>query len=540
MTDTTLSTENLLNALGIAVVVTENDRIAYMSLAARDILLPAGSKAQTHVEQLSDFFVDNDPRHQILEFMHCKSDQWTSEKKLLKAGNGAAAPVIIRGLLLDASQNRVLYSLDWYGFNPKRLGVDTMSMVVEYSPVSIAVTDLNGRILYVNQKFEEQSGYSKGEVINQHSSMLKSGFHTPAFYAELWQTIRNNQVWKGQLLNRKKDGKLFWELVTIQPIEGFSGTIEYFVAIKEDVTEKKALEEAIQLKTRTLEETIQLLKNAQAQMLQQEKMASVGQLAAGVAHEINNPLGFITSNISTLAGYVKDLWSYVDQVKAFAIAEDEKNDGKFVQWVEEKEKAFNVDYIREDFSELLADVTTGLDRVGKIVQGLRNFSRIDQVNEMTEYDLNEGVATTLLLVNNELKYDAQIVTHFASNIPQVNANGGQINQVILNILLNAVQAIRENKKENEIGLIDVYTDFMNGYVFLRVSDTGPGVPESVLDRVFEPFFTTKPAGFGTGLGLSICYDIIVNKHQGYIHINNNTDIGATVEMGLPLNLSSER
>ncbi len=278
------------------------------------------------------------------------------------------------------------------------------------------------------------------------------------------------------------------------------------------------------------------LQDAHNQLIQQEKLASVGHLAAGVAHEINNPLGFVTSNINTLRKYtgkyrmITELAiNFVNTVQLEDLNPDTQ--GAF-RAMRDYLKKSDFDFINDDLDELYKDTTEGLDRVGKIVKGLRNFSRIDQVDEMSVYNLNEGIENTLIISRSEIKYAAEVQLEL-QEIPDITASGGQINQVILNLLLNAVSAVK-SKFEQGLGLIILKTWTDAGFVHMTITDNGTGISPEHINRIFNPFFTTKAVGEGTGLGLSISYDIIVNKHYGDIRVRSTPGEGTEFHITLPV------
>jgi PAS domain S-box-containing protein len=527
-----------IELLELAVIVAIKDKIEYISAMAAEMLMIDKALIAEGVF-FSDLFIAEDPRHPIVHIIPLDTDTWSTGVKTLRKNGLINQHMVIRGLILDRARDKVIYTLDFAGFNPKRRQSDIMTTVVASSPVSIMITDLRGIIVYVNDKFEEWTGYTKEEAIGYTPAILKSGVHPRRFYDALWQTIRCGAIWKGVFYNKKKDGHFIWEEASIQPLKGYSGRIEYYLAIKEDITERKHLEEELQDKNTSLLQALKILQDTQAQMIQQEKMASVGQLAAGVAHEINNPLGFITSNVSTLADYVIKMRHYITNLEEMILEEKQENLSARSDRLKSFQKQDHISLISEDIMDLLSDVESGLERVGKIVQGLRNFSRIDQMSELANYDLNEGISTTLLVANNEIKYDAEVHCILTDDLPLVMANGGQINQVILNLLLNAVQAVRESKINGTLGTITIETFRSAEYATLRISDDGPGMSVNTLNRLFEPFYTTKPPGLGTGLGLSICYDIVVHKHKGILKASNNVDKGANFEMSLPIGLGGE-
>ncbi len=263
------------------------------------------------------------------------------------------------------------------------------------------------------------------------------------------------------------------------------------------------------------------LKQSQVQLLQSEKLASVGQLVAGVAHEINNPVGFVMSNCDTISRYMERISEILKLYAAGAPATR----------IAERKKELKIDFIMEDLSSLLKENREGLERIGSIVKNLRDFSRIDEKREMTETDINTCLKDSLMIANNEIKYHADVKTDFGT-IDPVLCNAGEINQVFLNILVNAAQAIKEQSRSDR-GHISVRTWQDDKSVFCEIGDDGPGMPENVQKRIFEPFFTTKEVGKGTGLGLSISYDIIVNKHKGAISVDSEVGKGTRFFLMLP-------
>lgn len=274
--------------------------------------------------------------------------------------------------------------------------------------------------------------------------------------------------------------------------------------------------------TTALEEANRQLKATQSQMLQQEKMASIGQLAAGVAHEINNPMGFITSNLNTLGKYLEKLQTF-DQQQATQLTEllNEEQKGAYQQ---QRRKA-KVDRVFEDIPELLDESLDGARRVRDIVQNLKTFSRVDQA-ATCEANLNDCIDSTLKIVWNEIKYKAEVKKEFG-DLPLLKCHPQQLNQVFMNVLVNAAHAI------NDRGEISISTRQEQEEVVVAISDNGCGIPAEVKDRIFEPFFTTKAVGKGTGLGMSIAYEII-QTHGGQIEIDSQVGVGTTFTIRFPL------
>jgi len=264
------------------------------------------------------------------------------------------------------------------------------------------------------------------------------------------------------------------------------------------------------------------LKKTHAHMLQQEKMASIGQLAAGVAHEINNPIGFISSNLGTLNKYILRLLEFVDFVDSSQQGPGEKNRDQ----IQTKREELKVDFMINDINDLIKESLQGTERVKKIVQDLKSFSRTDK-NECEIADINDILESTINMVWNEIKYKATLQRKFEA-LPLTRCNPQQLNQVFVNLLINAAQAIEDH------GEITVKTWLSANKIFIAISDTGCGIPSRLTTRLFEPFFTTKEVGKGTGLGLSIAYEIIAQKHNGNIMVTSEEGKGTTFTVQIPV------
>ena len=264
------------------------------------------------------------------------------------------------------------------------------------------------------------------------------------------------------------------------------------------------------------------LKNAQEQAIQSEKLASIGQLAAGVAHEINNPIGYVNSNLVTLQGYVSKLLGAIGAYAAVA----RQSGAAMAAQSEEIRRRIDIDYLAVDVPMLITESRDGIDRVCKIIRDLKDFSRRDRGEAWAPADVHQLLESTLNIVSNQLKYKAGIVKTFA-DLPLIECLPSELNQVFLNVLMNAGQAIKER------GMITVSTGQAGDKIWVAVGDDGEGIPEDVLPRIFDPFFTTKPVGSGTGLGLSISYGIVI-KHHGNIEITSVPDQGTLVRIELPI------
>jgi two-component system NtrC family sensor kinase len=324
---------------------------------------------------------------------------------------------------------------------------------------------------------------------------------------------------------RTKTGEWRWILDRGQVAERrLDGTPVRMAGTHLDITDRKQAEEELRSMNNELERLVQeeVQKNREKDtfMLQQDKMASIGQLAAGVAHEINNPMGFIISNLGTLEAYIKQLLHYLE-------AADNAVQTEKTSELAALKETLDIEYVLGDIGPLLHESQEGADRVKQIVQDLKDFARVDEAT-IKSTDLNQCVRSTINIVRNELKYVAQLDLQLGE-IPLVMCNPQQINQVITNLLVNAAQAIEGH------GTISVMTWQDGDQAILTVADTGKGISQEVIQRIFEPFFTTKPVGKGTGLGLTISYDM-VRKNGGEISVESELGKGTTFTVRLPLQI----
>ncbi len=264
------------------------------------------------------------------------------------------------------------------------------------------------------------------------------------------------------------------------------------------------------------------LKRAQTQLLQQDNMASIGQLAAGMAHEINNPIGFVNSNLGTMRRYIDSLFKLLGFYEASEDELLEENRAAITDLKQEIDFAF----LREDMSNLLTESMDGLQRVKHIVQDLQDFAHVSESDKQWA-NLERGLDSALNVARNELKCKAEVIKEYAG-ISEIECHPSQLNQAFMNLLINADQAIKDH------GEIRIATRKDADSVRIAISDTGCGIPPENLKRIFDPFFTTKDIGKGTGLGLAIAYDIVVNKHGGCIDVMSEVGVGTTFTIVLPI------
>jgi signal transduction histidine kinase len=300
--------------------------------------------------------------------------------------------------------------------------------------------------------------------------------------------------------------------------------------LKSEISERQQ----VQIK---LQDTIKELQETQIQLIQTEKMSSLGQLVAGVAHEINNPVSFIFGNINYVDQYTQDLLELLHLYQRHCVESNEI--------IEQKVEEIDLEFLAEDLPKTLSSMKMGANRISEIVRSLRNFSRLDEA-EMKAVDIHEGIDSTLLILQSRLKLKSErpeikIIKEYG-NLPLVNCYAGQLNQVFMNIINNAIDALDEHDTKRSIeeihdapSTIIITTKMSSDHaIAVKIADNGSGIPETVKAKLFNPFFTTKPVGKGTGLGLSISYQIITEKHKGTIQCVSELGLGTEFWIEIPL------
>lgn len=297
------------------------------------------------------------------------------------------------------------------------------------------------------------------------------------------------------------------------------------------VLERKVQErtEELQNANNTLNVTLTNLKDTQSQLVDAEKMAALGQLTAGIAHEINNPINFVTSNIKPLELDINDLKEIITRYEEIDFDGDLKAQ---IEEIENFKKQIDLGFVNNEISSLLSGISEGAKRTAEIIRSLRNFSRVDET-DMKPIDLNEGLQSTLVLVRNNLPDNLTVIKEFG-NLPKVECLPGKINQVFMNLVSNAIQAIKTKTVQSEEEFLTIKTWYADQQVKISIKDSGIGMTEEVKHRIFEPFFTTKDIGEGTGLGLSIVFSII-EKHKGHIEVISKVGEGTEFILTLSVN-----
>ena len=411
----------------------------------------------------------------------------------------------------------------------------------DQAAVGIAHVELNGKFLRINQKFCDLLGYTQEEMLVRTFQDIT---HPNELEADL--TYRR-QVLSGEIqmfsLEKRyitRRGDILWVNVTISVRRSSSGKPKYFISVVQDISDRKQAEEALRqsesqlrVKNQQLQQTLCQLKQTQAQLIQNEKMISLGQMVAGIAHEINNPISFIYGNVTPAREYASAL---LHLLQLYALHYPEP-----VAEIQTQREALDLNFIMTDFPKVLHSMKEGANRIREIVLSLRNFSRLDEA-EMKEVNIHEGIDNTLLILQHRLKEQSshpeiQVSKEYGS-LPLVECYPGKLNQVFMNLLSNAIDALQTHPCPR---LITIRTEVKDegglihpNHVVIRIADNGPGIPDDVKKHIFDPFFTTKPVGVGTGLGLSISHSIVVEKHHGNLICISAPGQGAEFVIELPV------
>ncbi len=524
----------------------------------------------------------------------------------------------------------------------------------------VAITDAQGIINYVNDKFCELSKYSREELIGQNHHIVNSGYHPQEFFQDFWQTIKAGKIWQGEIKNQAKDGSYYWVDTTVVPFLNRRGKPYQYLSIRFEITDRKEIEEALresEIKNRSLitaipdlmfrlnsegvfldyfppkdekhprpssdfigktidevftmdlaywtnhylrqtletgepqtgeyvlqiegnwchcearyvpcggdevlaivrdisarkqteatlrlaeiqereralqlEKTLRELQYTQTQLIQAEKMSGLGQMVAGIAHEINNPISFIYGNIHHTNEYTGIL---LQMLQLYA-----KHYPEPAAEIREVAEEYELEFLMEDLPKILKSMKLGTERIRELVVSLRNFSRLDEADKK-EVDIHSGIDSTLLILQSKLKGNGErpliTVVKKYGQLPLVECYASQLNQVFMNIIANAVDALEERDKPGviliETKLKKAEDETTADAVLISISDKGAGMDESTIKRLFDPFFTTKPVGKGTGLGMSIAHQIVVEKHKGEIKCISDIGEGTTFEISIPV------
>lgn len=382
----------------------------------------------------------------------------------------------------------------------------------EQSPLGIALfNEEKNHFTRCNQRLCDLLGYTEQEMQSKNLKDITHPEDVEADRKSFYQYIagKGGEVYLREKRLLRKNGGVVWVNTAISLLKDDAGTLKSVIVMMSDITEEKQMQEDLHL--------------AQAQLLQADKMASLGQLTAGLAHEINNPVNYIYTGIGGLEKNLAALMEVVKEYDSIKKMEDFPARSKHIQELKED---MDYDEVLEDISELMLGIREGAVRTEEIVRSLQHFSRTDR-DVFTKSNIHEGVDSTLFILKNALQDNVQIDKNYAPNLTEIECYPGQLNQVFMNIISNAIHAIG-----NKEGCIEIQTQNTDQGIQIKIKDNGPGIPIAIQKRIFDPFFTTKEVGRGTGLGLSISYGII-KKHGGNIRMESEEGKGTCFEINLP-------
>ena len=397
--------------------------------------------------------------------------------------------------------------------------------VMESTSCGISISDARQTdmpLIYVNRAFLEMSGYSVGEVVGKNCRFLQGVDRDQDARYIIREAINAGKHCQVLLKNYRKDGSLFWNDLIISPIRNNDGELTHFVGVQNDVTDREEALRETAVKQIELENAMATLKESQAMLIHSEKMNALGQMVAGVAHELNNPLAYVASNMHSLKRMAEDLKSAYEQLN-LAVNTASNEDLKMIAAKLSKEADF--DFISEDLDDLISSSMEGLKRVKVIVNNLRNFSRLDEAEEKVA-SIKECIESALEIAGTAAKTDL-IIDCQLNDISPIKCRPSELNQVFLNLIMNAVQAVKKN------GRLEIRGVETKDALILTFIDNGQGMDVLTQEKIFNPFFTTKPVGEGTGLGLSIAYKIITDGHKGTITVESEVGKGTSFTITLP-------
>ncbi|MEG5036565.1 PAS domain-containing protein [Microcoleus sp. AT3-D2] len=397
--------------------------------------------------------------------------------------------------------------------------------------------------VYFNPRWKMMLGYEVEEVENSFASweqLVHPEDLSPAKAALNAHLEGKNPTYEVEFRMLTKSGEWKWILAQAKVMEhDASGNPLRMTGTHIDISDRKQAEVELQFseqrereKAQQLEQTLADLKKAQSQLIQAEKMSSIGQMVAGVAHEINNPISFIYGNIIPAAQYARDLVKMIELYQQYY--------PEPVPEIQEELAEVEVDFIAGDFPKIMASMQEGANRIKQIVLSLRNFSRLDETDRKV-IDIHEGIESTLVILQHRFQSqpkhrEIQVIKNYG-NLPKVECYPAQLNQVFMNLLVNAIDAVEESSANRtcQVNQIRIVTEVSSeNQVCVRISDSGPGIHPEVQSRMFDPFFTTKPIGTGTGLGLSISYQIVKDTHGGKLECHSEVGRGTEFAIELPI------
>jgi two-component system, NtrC family, sensor kinase len=496
------------------------------------------AEIQTNAETLISLIAveDIDSFYQSLEVAMAKLQTWHWQGRFISLGytrtvHLSADPelqsngeIIWNGFLVNISTH--IQNTDL----ALRESQQRLRLLIQQAPIAIIQWNTDFQVQKWNPAAEMTFGYRHKEVIDQHLGFLLPDTVRDEVLQQVTSLLTQSGVTRTIHESITKSGKTIICEWYNYPLIAPNGTVISIVSMVSDITDRKTAERALKLQTQQLQHTLRELRLTQTQLIQSEKMSSLGQLVAGVAHEINNPVSFISCNIPHAKQYIGVLF-YLLQCYQSEFPEGTPAIASALEEIDLK-------FLQQDLPKTLNSIQVGAQRIQEIVLSLRNFSRLDEA-AVKAVDLHEGIDSTLMILQNRLKHrlkhpDIEVIKKYA-DLPKIECCPGQLNQVFMNILTNAIYALDES--QNLLPKIWITTELINMKVRIRIRDNGTGISAEVCDRLFDPFFTTKPVGKGTGLGMSISYQIVTEKHRGSLRCYSELGKGAEFVIEIPTSQS---
>jgi len=407
-------------------------------------------------------------------------------------------------------------------------------LIAENASDIIWTIDPDGNYMYISPSVERIRGFKPEDIIGQPIEKTLSR-ESAGFVRKLIEELRESESpsdfaqanQRFEIQHPTKSGESKWSEVMTGPLYKESGELIGFQGVTRDITDRKNTEIALRETNEKLTEANNELKTTQSQLIQSEKMASLGELTAGIAHEINNPVNYVYTSITPLLRDIDEIKHMIDKCM---LLDNNSDMSEQINHVNEYARKVDIKYIFDEVFSLMKGIREGANRTKEIVEGLRNFSRLD-TDTLKPAKIHEGIDSTLMLLNNKITDQMKIEKNYG-NLPPINCYPGKLNQVFMNILNNAITAV------GLAGEILITTSYDNSMARISIKDNGPGMSEEIKKRIFEPFFTTKEIGKGTGLGLSVSYGIMKN-HKGKINVASKEGEGTEFIITIPADLGDE-
>ena len=389
-------------------------------------------------------------------------------------------------------------------------------------------------LVYMNRAVARDFGYEPHELLDKGPSAFFPHDLNHVQLEGITQALSDGREARTEMRGRRKDGTIFWVGLFIAPVKDASGGITHYVGVGADITARLEQERTQRQLQDRLYSEMQERERMAIELRLAQKLESVGRLAAGVAHEINTPIQYVGDGVAFLQSAHADQEQLIAAYReAFFRLGSGEPAASVLAAVRTAEQDVDLEFMKVEIPKAFERTLQGVERVAAIVRAMKEFAHPD-VNEHSPADLNHAIETTLLVAHNEYKYSAQVEITLGS-IPEIMCNVGELNQVFLNLIVNAAHAIQDSGRDSATGRITITTTAARDGVIVSIGDNGCGIPQENLEKIFDPFFTTKPVGRGTGQGLAIARSIVAEKHGGSIDVLSTVGVGTRFLIKLPIN-----